>query len=680
MIAERPALGGGWTLWRHALVRGAGFPFSLLDEVFRSEEWESALRRIAAEPRFRAAVTWQNRPAVANALDPLLRHEPGRRDAKTRRQLALVARYLQRYCAKNDTIGFFGPVGWATLGGEGHFHAGEELLSARATFFEPWAVLALAQSVSDEERLEAPVALPGHLRVSRGKLIAPAETIALTDDELYLLQTVDGSSAAALLKRLGRPRARWLGLLEAMAARGMVRWEFPVAISLHANAERAAPLEPYRQEIVRAGDDPVRLGEALQAMESAFELRTRIAARRDRPWGRALVFEECRRDIAMDLGRGALERIGPALRVVLRIARWYTFTIGRRLARALLREHRRCGRARVPLPAFWLRTEPLFGEEIVQSVAADLRARMGRLWSIGERLDVAGADAFVSRHFRAPCPGWPGARHHAPDLMWDAPSAEALLAGEGTPVLSELHPGVTPFTTLSVLSLCPVADELANEWQLDFPEPLVSPIPWEEYARSTHDARLAKYHWHLDIGDAFASDRPAEQVLRAADFDVVESEGRLLAVRKSLRLDLLQVFERRVKLHAATAFTLHDGVEVSSRRSIGPLVVTRAQWRVSSLSADLRQWRDVLGIPERVFVRVPGEVKPIYVDLTSPVSIAMFVRFARGAPHVTVSEMLPGPDGLWLRDAAKRTYTSELRTIAVDPKRFDPRKVWPTAR
>jgi lantibiotic biosynthesis dehydratase-like protein len=677
MTAERPALGGGWTLWRHALVRGAGFPFALLDEVFRSEEWEHALRRIAADPRFRAAVTWQNLPAVAGALDPLLRHEPGRRDAKTRRQLALVARYLQRYCAKNDTIGFFGPVGWATLGDDAHFRAGEKLLSARATFFEPWALLALAQSVTGDARLDAPVTLPGHLRVSRGKLIAPAETIDLTPDELRLVQTVDGSSGAALLKRLGPPRARWRALLEAMAARAIVRWEHPVAISLAAeNAMPAAPLEPYRQDIVRAGDDPALLGEALKAMETAFEQRTRIAARREGPWGRALVFEECRRDIAMDPGGVALERIAPALRVVLRIARWYTFTIGRRLARALLREHRRLGRKLIPLPAFWLRTEPLFGEELVETVASDLRARLARLWSLGERLDVTEAEAFVARHFRAPCPGWPGARHHAPDLMWDATSAEALLAGEGTPILSELHPGVTPFTTLSVLSLCPVLDELVSEWQLDFPEPLVSPIPWEEYARSTHDARLARHHWHLDLGDPFASDRPPDQILRAADFDVVESEGRLLAVRKSLRLDLLQVFERRIKLRAATAFTLHDGAAISPRRSIGPLVITRAQWRVSSLPDDVRQWREQNAIPDRVFARVPAELKPIYVDLTSPISTDMLTRFARSAPHVTLSEMLPGPEGLWLRDGEGRKYTSELRMIAVDPKPFDGGRVW----
>ena len=84
-----------------------------------------------------------------------------------------------------------------------------------------------------------------------------------------------------------------------------------------------------------------------------------------------------------------------------------------------------------------------------------------------------------------------------------------------------------------MLSHCPVRDELAAEWDADFPEPLVSPIPWEEFARSSQDARLAKRHWHFDIGDDFASERPPEQVLRAGDFDVVADDGRLLAVQRN---------------------------------------------------------------------------------------------------------------------------------------------------
>ncbi|HEX6160079.1 MAG TPA: hypothetical protein VF111_07930, partial [Thermoanaerobaculia bacterium] len=101
MTTERPPLGSGWTLWRHALVRGAGFPFALVDDAFRAGD-PAVWWRIAADARFREAVTWQNRPAVETALDGLLRRPPGTDTAKTRQQQRLVAKYLQRYCAKND--------------------------------------------------------------------------------------------------------------------------------------------------------------------------------------------------------------------------------------------------------------------------------------------------------------------------------------------------------------------------------------------------------------------------------------------------------------------------------------------------------------------------------------------------------------------------------------------------
>lgn len=120
---------------------------------------------------------------------------------------------------------------------------------------------------------------------------------------------------------------------------------------------------------------------------------------------------------------------------------------------------------------------------------------------------------------------------------------------------------------------------------------------------------------------------------------------------------------------------------------LGPLLVQRAHWRVESLPfgapedrlARVRDWREALGLPERIYVRVPDEGKPIYVDLASPVSIEMLIRFTRRAPFLSISEMYPAPGGLWLRDRAGESYTSELRMIAVDPKPFDAERVWAAA-
>ena len=66
-------------------------------------------------------------------------------------------------------------------------------------------------------------------------------------------------------------------------------------------------------------------------------------------------------------------------------------------------------------------------------------------------------------------------------------------------------------------------------------------------------------------------------------------------------------------------------------------------------------------------MRSPEEVKPVYVDWSAPVLVEMLARLSRQAAWLSLSEMLPGPDELWLRDAAGASYVCELRCIAVDP-------------
>jgi len=317
-----------------------------------------------------------------------------------------------------------------------------------------------------------------------------------------------------------------------------------------------------------------------------------------------------------------------------------------------------------------------------------LRRRWNAIWAGRTELGLDEAEAAVARRFAAPCPGWPGARHHAPDVMWEAASAEAMLRGEGTPVLGELHPGVTPFTTLSVLAHAPARRELERQWREDFGEGGITPIPWEDFARSSHDARLARRHWHLDLGFDFESDRPAGQVLRAADLDVRRLRGRLVAVHRARKLtfDLTTLFERRVKMIAASHFSLHDGAASGPRRTLGGVVVQRAHWRFEQSTLALLEPPDQRAervaafvaahrLPRRVFVRSPDEVKPVYVDFQAPVLVEMLARLARQSPWLSFSEMLPGPDGLWLTDAAGARYVCELRCIAVDPVPFDASRV-----
>jgi hypothetical protein len=81
------------------------------------------------------------------------------------------------------------------------------------------------------------------------------------------------------------------------------------------------------------------------------------------------------------------------------------------------------------------------------------------------------------------------------------------------------------------------------------------------------------------------------------------------------------------------------------------------------------------GLPQKAFVKSALEVKPFYVDLESPVLVEIFCRAIRRMSSSTgegdglvFSEMLPGPQQLWLKDAKGGSYTSELRFAIVDLK------------
>lgn len=65
-----------------------------------------------------------------------------------------MARYLQRYCAKNDTIGSFGSVGWATLhDSPTRFEPGKRLVACWTVSFKLWALEAFASAVAGRHGL-----------------------------------------------------------------------------------------------------------------------------------------------------------------------------------------------------------------------------------------------------------------------------------------------------------------------------------------------------------------------------------------------------------------------------------------------------------------------------------------------------------------------------------------------
>src|SRR5229473_770859 len=160
-------LTGEWALWRDIAVRTAGFPVSGLG-IFGSQDEQAGLRAVARDPLFRTAVTWQNRAAMRNAVAKIAGGSPAP-GSRQRQREEVIASYWQRYCAKNDTIGFFGPLAWGRLADDGPAIQARcgPLVREGSVHFEAWGVQALAEAL--DPGLEVPLG-PHAERDLRAKL------------------------------------------------------------------------------------------------------------------------------------------------------------------------------------------------------------------------------------------------------------------------------------------------------------------------------------------------------------------------------------------------------------------------------------------------------------------------------------------------------------------------------
>lgn len=493
----------------------------------------AALREVAADPLLREAVTWQNRHALESGFDPLLRAGEGRRGSHERRNEQLVASYLYRYSLKNDTIGFFGPVGWARVtGGNGTIAArpGAGLVSNRNVFFETWCIDAVAEALTRDKPLRpwlTPRKLP--LFALQGNLYIPFEgkPFELSPAELAALEASTGrETALELADRLMADPALKLGsresvlaLLASLAARRMIAWEVEVPMTLRSEDALAGILSRVEDEALRepilqalseiverkeavaaAAGDAVRLGEAMEALEDGFEELTGKNSQRLQGMayaGRSLVHEDCRRDLEIELGQRFLEALGPPLSLLLLSARWMGEEIGRRYREEFQRAYAelcaRTGSRTMSLFEVMHQIRQVLLEprsSLVTAVADEHRRRWAGILDLpaGERRVQLSSDRLrplVEEAFPASGPGWRRARQHSPDLMIRAESLEAIQRGEFEIVLGELHFATNTLNTASFMSQHPNPEELRLAMLRDIPGPTV--VPWVPKKRESQE-------------------------------------------------------------------------------------------------------------------------------------------------------------------------------------------------
>jgi hypothetical protein len=689
---------------------------------------------IYADPRFQEAITWQN-PGLAQFLHD---HDPGPdapRRSKQRQRELVIANYLQRYCLKNDTIGFFGPVAWASAGHDGPglvVVPGEQLLARRTTYFEVWAIDKLAAEIARQGR-----AL-GWLRPRRTRSVFLAgnvlhrphrHSVTLTDAELRILQACDGRrTTSEVLEAAGTPQAR--GLLTRLAELGALRMDLegPMdarperllreKLELIADPDaRAAALEPVdqmvraRDAVTAAAGDPAALRRALAGLAETFEQVTGAASTRragENYAGRTLVYQDTVRDVRVELGEAVTRALAAPLGLVLDSARWVINDITDRYreyyADLLDRESARTG-GPVPLQRLLTIASGLLpvseSGRGLGGLAAVSVAELQRRWQqvlgppssdrrhqvSAEAISARAAECFPERPVT-----WSGARQHSPDILIAAASPDEVERGNFLVVLGEIHLTINTLDQRLFIEQHPDPGRLIAAEQADRGPRRIAVIEPKDHptvtSRTSPPPVLVgpgQRYWTASINDSL--DPPESDTVMPSAAMTVTRRGDDLVVHvapSGAELDFFEVIADVLARVVVDAFQPIAPAAHRPRITIDKLVLSREQWAFQVADAAwafaedeqerfhlARRWRQEHQLPERVFYRVPIELKPTAADFRSIVLVnllAKHIRRTQAAGHTgfTVTEILPDLDQLWLIDRHGQRYSSELRIVAYD--------------
>ncbi|MFI6321744.1 thioesterase domain-containing protein [Nonomuraea sp. NPDC050556] len=740
-----PLGGTGWSVWREAILRSTGFPadgldllaapdlakaadelldggdVQVFDELLARTLAQSGARasELAADPLLREALTWQNRNALLS-LDGLVRGGPDQARNRDRRARELMlAKYWQRYCAKNETIGFFGPVSWSTIDPQApaiSVRVGPELVRERLVGFEDWAIRAFAAAY----RHLLPVALQPQLALDGRHLLRPAQPpLPVSAAEAAVLALCDGRRTASMIASEAagqagiRTSADAMTLLDRLDERALLSWasDLPqvpdtdrLLRTMLTDEEALAGLDRLcaaKDRVAAAAGDPDALKDALEALDTEFTAVTGLPPQRRAGQtyaGRGLVYEDTVRDVDVTFGGPLLDELAEPLALLLRAARWLTAELAAKYGAALrdLYEELRAEGDTVSLADVWFLAQGLLfgsGERPVDDVAREFAQRWAVLFGLTGaqdaplHFDPADLAEAAAKAFPAAAPGWSTGRLHSPDLQICADSPEAIERGDYLVVLGEMHAAWPTFDCAVFTRLHPHPETLREALDADVGARRVRPLypaDWPRYtgrvSASLDGPEVAQLGW------AAAPGADPDRLLPAVTVSVVEEQGELIAVAPDgRRWPLLETFAALISMHAVDGFKLTGAAEGHTPRiSIGRLVVARETWRTTAGATGLaaakgeracylavRAWRRELGLPERVFVKLSTEIKPTYVDLGSPLYAsllcAMIRRTGEPATRLVVTELLPAPEQAWLADAAGRRYFTELRLHATDP-------------
>lgn len=662
-------------------------------------------------------------PKLLAMADVRIENLPRRKKSLRARERHLLL-FLQRICAKNDTLSEFGPASWGRIARElsSLSLAPRSGVSKRESFLERWTAHGVAAIMNSDAQVRAELAPRIHPngRVEGNQFVfaETGERVPLDRATIELLARCDASTPAHSLDVD-------LDLLPPLAERQMIRWAVEVpALEPHAFDLLVADVKRWRDGPLRTHWlnvlEPIaalpakftQTTETVRRMEIMDEARQRLQrlgserATSDRSLYSANnpIGEECFRECGFEIAPELVNEV--AIDAAPWIDLWrdnYAFVASRVAAglRGVLEKMSSKQNAAVPLPAFLHACEAanmsLTGPGLValahvafQEVKEAFRERM-KPHVDEQEYELTAADShFIRDNFEYE--RFDEYTYPSADLQLAAKSVEAVNRGEYQWILAELHPPVA-LLHHGFYWCCPDKGQLG-----------------EMLAATTFGC--PNFHFGIFVADFTATTsvhlfdapvgacrfvaaqrgNPAWPTVHPAEAEVYvdEPSGDVCARRIDTR-EYLGSFARAWIIPLGFHPFQFGMAPQMPRLRCGKVIVQRRAWVVindefgaghyTGVSRDLvvsvERLRAKRDLPRFVYIRPTEQAlrrsgaeardkdtKPVFVDLESYLFMEIFHRWLNKSGELEVTEMLPAPDDLlWREPDGRRTF--ELRTLII---------------
>lgn len=637
-----------------------------------------------------------------------------RRERESRKIERRFMMYLQRFCTKNETQSFFGPVNY------GHFTTAqtENILLQRSqgawrerqTFASYWMVERLAEVISADEQMR-PFLKPrrSSLCTQRDQqIILPSlKKLRLDGQTARLWQLADGTRTIQHLAAL-------LDTSWEQVWSQCERWQRSGALvtTILVPSTEAAPLQYLQAWVAQLADDVPRKVHWLQVLTQSMRLLEDFAGAdmTQRPallatleayleeiCGSAMrrgagtmysdrfpFFEECLGNIVQcELGGLLAQRIEQGIQSLFHLSLAHGLLLAQRdqrRARALWQQLRRDTSDGVPfltyLQALHKDTRVWDKKDALDDFLAQLHTLVS-IRSEGHRACLHTSDL----------PALPSLSEHDAclyssfDFLIASPSLQALQQGEFQLVLGEIHP-------YPLIWVFPTAYFLTGEDLRDVEalQQALAEQPGGAVAAQIAYTRKNKIFPYPLPGQQIEL-RPRNSHCRAipaSKLEVRDIHGQLcLATKDDYYRLYTPLTHKSGSLDPLAPFAfpsihppLIDLGEHTPRIEIDGVVYQRERWKLATgtfnpsgaqgvaLLREAWRWREQFQLPMRMFVRPNKEPKPIYIDMSNQFFVEMLDTLARQNDSFLCTEILPDIHHLWLEQADGH-YTCEFRAVVL---------------